>query len=149
MKKILNVLCIAILFLCLTGCGKTSEKTYKLNEEFKYSNSQGEYSIKFTNVETKTVNDGTVAILTFELNNKSVSDTLKKDEWNFLAYDKKGNGLGSYLIATTGTDAEAELGKKGTGQIGYHIDSDANYIKLKYQDDYLDGSSVGIFEIEW
>lgn len=148
MKKIIKVLAISFLFLAvLTGCSK--EKTYGLNEDVYIKNSQGEYRIKMTDVERKTSkkNENYVEI-TFEVENISINDSLAKDEYNFMAYDKKGKSCSSYLILGQ-NKLKANKGEKYQLKMGFYLNSSDNYIKLDYYDNYLSGIKDLTFILEW
>ena len=148
MKRIIKVLAISFLFLAaLTGCSK--EKTYGLNEDVYVKNLQGEYRIKITDVERKVSkkNENYVEI-TFEVENISISGSLEKDVYHFMAYDKKGKSCSSYLILGQ-NNLKANKGEKYQIKMGYYLDSNDNYIKLDYSDNYLSGNKDLTFVLEW
>ena len=144
MKKFIKIafLCV-IASIILTGCGAKKNNAHQLNEEVTIASSTGNYSIKFTDI--KTVNGGVE--LTYELKNIDVNSAIQKDQWNFMAYDKKGNSIASLPVTTTKT--KVSKGNSSTLKIGFAADSKSNYIEVKFFDDYKDTESAAVFAFEW
>ena len=146
MKKILKLITISLLFFAV-AC--SNEKTYGINEKIYVKNSLGEYGIEIIDVETKKSNkDEDIIIVTYELENRSINSPLSKDEWNFMAYNKKGDVLDNYLILSQ-NGKKASLGETIEMKIGYYYDGSDKYLKLKYFDDYKAADDNAIFELEW
>lgn len=146
MKKILSLISITLLFFTV-AC--SSEKTYSMNEKIYVTNSDGEYSIQIVDVEkTKSSDNKDIVIITYELENRSISSPIDKDEWNFMVYDKSGNMLKNYLMINQ-NNKSADIGEIIEMKIGYFYEKDNNYLKLKYFDDYSSSNVDAIFELEW
>ncbi len=147
MKKILNIFFISIYLVVLTGC--SNEKVYGIHEKIDVTNSVGEYGIEITNVEVvKSNKNENVVIVTYELENRTISSSLNRDEWNFTAYDKDNNSLDNYLILDQ-NNKSASLGETIEMKIGYYFNSNKKYLKLKYFDDYISAKENATFVLEW
>ena len=179
MKKVFGIIGVVLSVALITGCGdptattseyneeeskvtesniKKEKKSYKVGDDIKVSNENGNYRVKITKVEEtpkrykSSINPSNVKkviIISYEYENLDLEDDLYVSSSDLKVYDKQNNILEQYYGLDEKSPNYISTGRKTNAQMVVASDSDDNYVEIELYDNMFDNKPICKIVAEW
>lgn len=153
---IIFILLINFIFKLTSSNGVFKRLENGLNKEYTVKTSNGEYKIKITGVtetddrnQFSNIKADRVIVISYTYENVSYDENgLYLFDGNFKIYDKKGNQLEKYPVATLSGET-IQSGTVAYATMAYALNNESNYLKVEFYSDMYSDTFDKEFMISW